>query len=127
MGAVYATTRDAAGNPILTTTATPITARPAMTNMAPVYTMPETPAGIRPTQIVDQVIPGVTTTLPTSTNPTVKSLASPIVIPGTSTNLSPATAAPWYQWFIDHPLYTGGIIVVGGILLYSVTKKKKRK
>jgi hypothetical protein len=125
MGAVYSTrpttTRDVTGAPIIT--AVPLA--PA-TNMSPDFSMPESPAGsARPAMIIDQVIPGVTTSLPTPSDPTVKQLSPPFVIPATT---APAAAgAPWYQWFVDHPYYTGGIVLAGGLLFYSLTKKKKRK
>lgn len=90
-----------------------------LANMAPDYSMPESPISIRPAPT--QAIPGVTTTLPTVAQPTVQSLTKPgeLLIPS-------AGGTPWYQWFIDHPLYTA--LIVGGAagLIYTLTHKKKR-
>lgn len=90
------------------------------TNMSPVYTMPETPLNTRPTVMVTQSIPGVTRTVPTPTDPTVQTI--------TPTTLADTTVAvPWYQWFKDHPLYTGLIVLGVGGGIYLLTKKSKRK
>jgi len=94
----------------------------AMTNMSPVFTVPETPRdAIPPTSPVFQAIPGQTYTPPTPTNPTVNP-PIPTALPGVAAT---DTSKPWYQWFIDHPLYTALIVIGGGGLIYWATKNKK--
>jgi hypothetical protein len=106
MGAIYQTT------PGLT-----------MTNMAPLYIMPETPFQTMPARVVDQVIPGTTTNLPTPTQPTVYTSAA-IVDPAQAGQAAPA---PWYQWFLDHPVASVLIGIAGVIVIREIVKPSKKR